>query len=586
MSKFPILTILTFLLFAVGVNAAPSFNILENFVNVTSSAGQTLTTGLTFTVNNTGTTNLNINFTGYALTYDSNQIYITLLDNITNMDNGTTQGRTFSVEIPAQQIPGKYTRILTANSNSTDTGPDTVQINVNVTPTYSVSTIPSSGMDLGSAGLNETKTNLLFNITNTGNADITNVYFEFSESGFNLQSNKTNFILEYNAMETIEFNITIPASSSTGNVTLGSVNLVSTELSKTLFSVNAGVGGGLIIEDLDVFLTTRVRRSSDGTLESGNENDLDITDGRKLNFGNENVGPESQLRFNLNIKNTFTDKEDIDIDDITVKVTIESIDDGEDIEEESNEFNLDSDDHNDLDVTVMVPLSVDEDVYDIIIDVEGKDDNGNKHSVQMNLKIDIDKVSRNVIVSKASLFPGKIKCSGSSVLTATIKNIGSRIEEETGIEITNSDLGINFEKQDIELGEDPFDSDNEFTKKLIIDVDGNTKAGTYPITVKSYLQEEIPWETKTVDFVVEACSQAQEEPEEEEEEINETETVEVSEEPEEETTEGEKISILEPTTTTEVSLTKKPLFWVGIVLVNIALIVVIFFFVAKLVGKK
>jgi len=579
MKKFILITILTLILYAVSVNAVPSFNIVEDSANATGGAGQTASG--TFTINNTGTEDLDIDFTGYTLTKGNDQISISSLNNITNMLNSTSQSISFSVVIPAQKMHGLYTGTLTATSNTSNT--DTVTINVNVTPTYSVSTIPASLMNIGSASLNTTHTQT-FDITNTGNANITNVSFAFSNSGFNLQSNKTNFILEFNATETIQFNITIPSSSSTGNVTLGSVNLVSTELNTALFDVKAEVGGGLIIEDLDVFLTTRIRRSSDGTLRSQNENDLDVFDGRKLNFGGENAGPESELRFNFNIENTFTDEEDIDINDITVKVTIEEIDDGDDIEEESNDFDLDSDTSEDVDVIIKIPLSVDVGIYDVIIEVEGEDDDGNTHTAQMNLKIDIDKEARDVIVSKASLFPEKIKCGGSSTLTATIKNIGSKIEDEAKLEITNSDLDINFVKEDMELEEDPFDSDNEFTKKLIINVDRTIPAGTYPIKVNSYIHKNALWESKTVNLVVDACSQAQEE--QEQEETEETQTVESGTTTEEETTESEEISVLGPTTTTEVPLTKKPWFWVGIVLLNLIVIGGIVFFIVKVTGKK
>jgi hypothetical protein len=580
MNKFPLIAILTFLSFVIGVSSAPDFDIVEDHVNGTSSAGQTLSSGLTFTVNNTGTTNLDINFTGYILTLTdgADQINITSLGNITNMANDTTLSRTFSVPIPSQQTPGLYTGTLSATSNATpsSTAEDTITINVNVTSTYSVSTSPSSQINLGSVSLNTTY-NGTFDITNTGNDAITNVFFEFSNSGFNLQTANSNFTLTVDETKTIGFNITIPASSSTGNITLGSINLVSTELNADLFDVKAQVGGGLIIEDLDIFLTTRKSKS---------ESDLDVQDGKKLNFDDEDVGPESELRFNFNIENTFTDDDDIDIDDITIKVTIEEIDDGDDIDEESDEFSLDSDSSRDEDIIIKIPLTVNVGVFDVIIEVSGQDDDGNEHTAQMDLRIDVDKEARDVIVSKALVFPDKVKCSGSSTLTATIKNLGVRTETEAGIEIINSDLDLNFVKQYIELDEDPFESDNEFSKKIIINVDKDTAAGTYPIKVNSYIHKDALWETKTTNLIVEACSGQVEEEEDQEETINGTETVDVGEDQEEETTEGTEVPVLEPTTTTEVSLTKKPIFWVLMAILNFIVIVSIAFLIVKAVGKK
>ncbi|HLD88705.1 MAG TPA: hypothetical protein VI894_00715, partial [Candidatus Nanoarchaeia archaeon] len=431
--------------------------------------------------------------------------------------------------------------------------------------------------------LNTTHTRT-FNVTNTGNADLTNVTFDFSVSGFNLKSNKTNFVLPFDKTESISFNITIPASTSTGNVTLGDVKLVSTGLTKSLLSLTADVGGGLTIEDVDVFLTTRKS-------ESGN--DLDATDGRKLNFGDENAGPGSELRFNLNIQNTFTDKEDIDINDVSVRVTIQEIDEGEDIEEESNEFDLEAEADEEVNIIIKIPLDVDAGLYDILIEAEGEDDDGNSHADEMRLKLDIDREPREVIVEQVSLFPEKIKCSGTSTLTATIRNIGSRIEEEAMIEIANKDIGINFAKRNINLEEDPFDEDNKFTQSLIVTIDKSMKPGTYPIEVKSYLQEDALWETRTANLEVEACGTVVEDQQAEEnateelpEEAEEAGTVQVSEGTEEETTESEKVPVLGPTTTTEVPLTKKPGFWVAVVLLNVVVIGSIAFLIVKAVGKK
>ena len=427
MNKFPLITILTFLLFLVGVNAAPSFNIVEDTVDLAGIHQQTILGN--FIVDNTGTENLSVTFSGFILTNGSDTLTITSLSDIANIPNGTSQIVNFDVVTPDKQKPGLYTGTLTAVNGSLS---DTIIINVNVTPTFSVSTVPSSELNLGGASLNSTHTRT-FDITNTGTADITNIFLDFSDSSFNLQANQSNFTLSVGATELVGFNITIPSSFSTGNVTLGFVKLDSTELSKTLFTVKAEVGGGLIIEDLDVFLATRIRRKADGTLSSGNGNDLDVFDGRRLRFDGENAGPESVLRFNFNIENTFSDKEDIDIDDITVKVTIEEIDDGDDLDEESNEFNLDSDQNEDVDIIIKIPLSVDVGVYDVLIVVEGEDDDGNQHTAQMSLKIDIDKEARNVIVSEASLFTSSVKCTGSSPLTATIQNIVSMIADKAMI---------------------------------------------------------------------------------------------------------------------------------------------------------
>lgn len=573
-TRLSFIAFLALFLAAASVNAAPGFKIIEDSKNLTGTHLQTLFSS--FLVNNTGTTNLAINFNGYTLTNGGDSLSITNLDNITSIANGTSQSAAFSVIIPSQQKPGPYTGTLTAVSNDSNT--DTIAIRVNVTPSYSVSTTPSQ-IGLGSTSLNTTSTKI-FNITNTGNAGITNISFGFSDSRFALTSNKTNFILPFNATETILFNITIPKDFSTGSLELGSVKMMSTELSKVLFSITSDISGGLAIEDLDVFLATR---------KGNTGSDSDVTDGKKLNFGDNNAGPESELRFNFNIRNTFTGKEDIDINDITVKVMIEGIDDGDDIEQESNEFDLNPNKNDDINVIISIPLSVNAGIYDITIEAQGTDDNKNKHIIQMKLKVDINKEGRDVIISKAELFPERINCAGSSTLKATIKNIGQRMEKEAKIEITNEDLGVNFVQNGIELKEDYSDGKDEFTKNLQINADKSTKAGTYTITIRSYLHDIIPWETKTAKLIVEPCAAGGEKKEDKkEDEQKANETIPAGTEPSsaEETTEGETVPVLWPETTTESSLTQKPIFWIGAILLNIIIIGAVAFLAVKLITKK
>ena len=282
MRKFIPLNFLILFLLSFGVSAATSINFIGDSVNITSEAGQTPASS--FIINNSGTGNLNINFSDLTLTKGDDKLSISALSNITDMDNNTAQSKSFSVVIPSQQIAGLYTGTLTGTSNESNT--DTITVNVNVTPTYSVSTIPSSTMELGGASLNTTKTRT-FNITNTGNANLTDVTFGFTDSNFNLIANKTDFTLPFNETETVSFNITIPASTSTGNITLGSVKMESAGLDQNLFSIEAEIGGGLTIDDLDVIITTVKFEAGRRKVETAADND--VNDGEKLNFVDKKI---------------------------------------------------------------------------------------------------------------------------------------------------------------------------------------------------------------------------------------------------------------------------------------------------------
>ena len=95
MRRFLIISLFILILYSINVSAEPSFNVVEGFVNVTTEAGKTINPS--FQVNNTGTTNLNINFTGYTLTKGNDKLTISSLSNITNLANGSTQKQKLSL---------------------------------------------------------------------------------------------------------------------------------------------------------------------------------------------------------------------------------------------------------------------------------------------------------------------------------------------------------------------------------------------------------------------------------------------------------------------------------------------------------
>jgi len=577
MRKFSIITILTLLLYAINVYADPSFEIDKESINLSSPVDETLISG--FKITNTGTEDLAIDFSGFTLTGPST-LTITELINIPNITSGSEEEVTFSIVILNDKEHGLYSGSIIATSGSLS---EKIDINIEVTSSLTVSTSVSE-INLGNANLKSTKKGT-FEITNTGNAEITGITFEFSNLDSTFQTEKSDYNLAVDATETINFNITIPSDSSTGNITLGTLTLISEELSLsiTLFDIKANVGGGLAIQDLDVSLVTR---------DSKSDSHVDVGNGIRLKFDDEDIGPGSELVFNFNIENRF--KEIIDINDITIKLTIEEIDDGSDIEEESDNFDLDPDSNIDVDIIVDIPLSVINRIYNVIVEVSGKDKNSATHTAQMNFKLDVNKKTRDIVVAEASIFPQKIKCSGTLTLTAIIKNIGLNIENDALIGIKSDDLNLNYLQGNIEIDEDPFGGDDEFKKTISINIDKGTEPGTYPIEVNSYLQDGILWDTKKVNLIVESCNQKIEDEipdadldEDVEETKDEFEPVEnIDEEKDEISTESISIPILEPATSIEIQFTKRPIFWITIIIFNALLIVVAAIFISNSLIKK
>ena len=212
--------------------------------------------------------------------------------------------------------------------------------------------------------------------------------------------------------------------------------------------------------------------------------------------------PESEIEFKVEVESGFEDEDDIKIEDIIVEITIKDIDDGDDIDEESNEFDLRPERDKKVTIDFKVPLEVDEDTYDVDIHVEGEDENGTMYEVDWTVYLEVEKDKHNIKIIKASLNPAVIICEKTATLKTEIINLGREDEDEVVLEITSPDL-INFRKESIEL-EEGTDS-NRYSKSLSIAVPDDLEVGTYPIEINTYYDTTHLSDTETITLEIQEC---------------------------------------------------------------------------------
>lgn len=268
-------------------------------------------------------------------------------------------------------------------------------------------------------------------------------------------------------------------------------------------------------------------------------------DGKKttVTADGETIGkeaaPGSSVEFQVNLINLYTKEEDVDYEDIEITITIEEIDDGDDLEDNAEISKVRADRDKSATIEFDVPYIVDEDTFDVVIEVEGDDEFNSSRDAEISwtISLDVEKEKHELIVNKAGLNPATVSCGKDTYLELDVLNIGSEDEEEVVITLESENLNFD-KKEELEL-DSGTDDDSRFRETYFIDVPETLGAGTYPIEIKVYYNEDRLEDTKKVDLIVEECPVVEEpeEPEEEEEEEEDVEVIMPEPEEEEEVTE-------------------------------------------------
>ncbi|MEK6969407.1 MAG: hypothetical protein AABW48_03190 [Nanoarchaeota archaeon] len=193
----------------------------------------------------------------------------------------------------------------------------------------------------------------------------------------------------------------------------------------------------------------------------------------------------------VTVKNDYT----ADLEDVAVTVKILDVDE-EDLDEESDSFDLDKGDEEDLTFEFdLTSETVDQDQYTVEITAEGTATDGSKHKVVTTKTVEVDRESHQVMIKKAALSNGYVLCYERTALRLDLENVGENDEDNVEIRVKNAALGIDLKKSDIKI--EKFSSDdNEYSTSFDLEI-ANAAAGMYPLTVEVYLDGELTATTET-----------------------------------------------------------------------------------------
>jgi len=487
------------------VNAAPD----AAMDSVVSSVTRGHSKDETLIISNTGNTDLDVSLSIGNLTStinDSNVLaadYFSFNQSPVAVLYKTSGNVVLTMDIPADTPAESYTGNMTMTYNGQTKG-----IPVTITVNNPLSEITLSATEISISGKPGQSFSQTFTVQNTGTLDLSGIAVaHVGLSNFNISYNTTPFDLTLSEpSRTITITGNIPKDINTKfSPFTGVFNASNAQVSEGL-TIQVEAQSMLKIEDLDFVVDDDTKSVSDGTTVS-------------------DVRPSDRVIIEGKIRNLFRDVEgfDIDIEDVEITITIDGIDDGKDLDENERVGRIKENKRDDFRIDFKIPEDADEEKYDVLIEVEGDDDNGAFHYTTLTAFIDVERKSHELDIRHATLALSALSCVRSTDLYVNVKNIGSNEEDEVYITVASGALGISEREGPIKLDTDPKDRDSEFSNHYTITIPSDFPSGTHQIEIKAFYETDVLGDVERIDLAIEKCGgEDEEEPPEDTGEENQT----------------------------------------------------------------
>jgi hypothetical protein len=233
--------------------------------------------------------------------------------------------------------------------------------------------------------------------------------------------------------------------------------------------------------------------------------DVDVkVDGDKESGSKIDVKPGQEVEFKIKVKNLYTVNTGYEIEDIDISLTIENLDDGEDLDEDLNDFDLDYGDSKYKEISIRIPYDTEEEEYDAVIKIDGVSQDGEIHKASATYTINVERDNNEIQILKAEA-AGAAKCGNPVLIEVDIVNIGNA-DEDVELNIVNANLGIDFTSA-FELDDNPDDSDNRLQKLYKIGyLREDAVPGVYTFIVEATYDDGSESESTSTSVTVLECS--------------------------------------------------------------------------------
>ena len=197
----------------------------------------------------------------------------------------------------------------------------------------------------------------------------------------------------------------------------------------------------------------------------------------------EEISPGVEIEIELRARNDYSSSDELDMEDVEFAIFA---DDGDlEVEEDEEIDDISPRDEETATLSFTLDDDIDEDTYDVVITLQGEDENGARHGEQYELEFEVEREDELIEIKRATLDRSEVTlCDFDSRrvnLDVEIENEGQDDSDEVALVVRNDELDIDERRLNLDLDEgDDYENTYSFT------IPENTRTGTYFINVLTY----------------------------------------------------------------------------------------------------
>ncbi len=345
-----------------------------------------------------------------------------------------------------------------------------------------------------------------FTVTNDGASSVTATFASTADAKYNIRFEPASVNLTSGQQASVKVLGDIPLDFNAVEATSSSSDFLN-EKAFVIGQIQGKLGSVVnTTSDLKMQAANQLEVKK-ARLECGSKAET-LDDGDKV----ENLKPDTQCTLEVEVENNFPQDDDEDasgnelkIGDVefdTVEVKIEIDDSDFDVDEEEDLDGLGADDEDSISIDFDIDEDTDDGTFTMEIFVEGRDDNGAVHGEQIEIRLEVERLTHDVQIRAPTISPERVSAcdEGQVTVNSRIANFGKRDEDEIAVELSVPELKFTKRIDQVEL-----DEDDSTTVNFIVPVPANSKAGIYRATLATFFDGSAPSNSQALEFTVDKC---------------------------------------------------------------------------------